>query len=182
MSKYAQLVIGPAGSGKSTYCSTIVKHCETVGRIVHVINLDPAAEEFDYPVSVDVKDLICLEDVMEEFEYGPNGGLVYCMEYLLQNLDWLDEALGDYNDDYIIFDCPGQIELYSHIPLMRHLVDHIQQLYLLEKVIIIFFRGFRMCAVYLIDSVFITDTTKFISGTLTCLSAMIQLYLIKFLL
>jgi hypothetical protein len=52
MPKYAQLVIGPAGSGKSTYCSSIFKHCDTVGRTVHVVNLDPAAEHFDYPVAI----------------------------------------------------------------------------------------------------------------------------------
>ena len=27
--------------------------------------------------------------------------------YLLQNMDWLDEELGDYDSDYIIIDCPG---------------------------------------------------------------------------
>lgn len=28
--------------------------------------------------------------------------------YLIQNLDWLEEKLGDYDDDYILFDCPGE--------------------------------------------------------------------------
>jgi len=28
----------------------------------------------------DIRDLITLDDVMEELDYGPNGGLVYCME------------------------------------------------------------------------------------------------------
>ncbi len=93
---------------------------------------------------------------MEEMEYGPNGGLVFCMEYLLQNIDWLLDQLGDFSDDYLIFDCPGQIELYSHVPLMRSLVDQIQQ------------AGFRLCAVYLIDAMFISDTPKFIAGALTC--------------
>jgi len=69
--RYAQLVIGPAGSGKvifheantiklwfgnvnfqSTYCSTIVRHCETLKRFVQVVNLDPAAEKFDYPCEI----------------------------------------------------------------------------------------------------------------------------------
>lgn len=62
---------------------------------------------------------------MEADNYGPNGGLVYCMEYLcslhilssflfldfqthlVQNLDWLRDELGDYQDDYLIVDCPG---------------------------------------------------------------------------
>lgn len=34
---------------------------------------DPAAENFNYPVSFDVRDLITLEDVMEELKLGPNG-------------------------------------------------------------------------------------------------------------
>ena len=49
--------------------------------------------------------------------YRPNGGLIYCMEFLIANLQAFDDALGHYEDDYIIFDCPGQIELYTHIPV-----------------------------------------------------------------
>jgi hypothetical protein len=29
---------------------------------------------------IDIRDLITLEDVMEELDYGPNGGLIYCLE------------------------------------------------------------------------------------------------------
>ena len=48
------------------------------------MNLDPAAEEMLYEPSVDIRELISLEDVMEELELGPNGGLIYCMEYGLE--------------------------------------------------------------------------------------------------
>lgn len=165
--RYAQLVMGPAGSGKSTYCSTISKHCETIGRVVQVVNLDPAAEHFDYPVSVDVRELVGLEDVMEaeDLKLGPNGGLVFCMEYLAQNFDWLEEQLGSTDDDYVIFDCPGQIELYTHIPVMRQLVETLQQW------------DFRICGVFLIDSQFLIDCSKFFSGVLCALAAMVQLEL-----
>jgi len=44
---------------------------------------------------------------MQELEYGPNGGLVFCMEYLVEHLEWLAEQVGDYADDYLIIDCPG---------------------------------------------------------------------------
>lgn len=37
--------------------------------------------------------------MMEEFGYGPNGGLVYCMEYLFQNSDWLKNELENFSDD-----------------------------------------------------------------------------------
>lgn len=31
---------------------------------------------------------------MEELDYGPNGGLIYCMEYLISQAEWLEEQLG----------------------------------------------------------------------------------------
>jgi GPN-loop GTPase len=165
MPKYAQLVIGPAGSGKSTYVDTIRRHCEAVKRVVHCVNLDPAAEHFSYPVSIDIRDLISLEDVAEELEYGPNGGLVFCLEYLCQNMNWLQEQLGDYEDDYLIIDCPGQVELYTHLPIMQSITKQFN------------IWNYKMCSVYLIDSLMIHDTTRFFSGVLMCLSAMIQLEL-----
>ena len=47
---------------------------------------------------------------MEEQGLGPNGGLVYCMEYLEQNLDWLFEKLEALEGvRYFLFDFPGQV-------------------------------------------------------------------------
>jgi GTPase SAR1 family protein len=80
--RYAVLVTGPAGAGKSTFCSALITHAQTLGRSVHLFNLDPAAERFDYEPTIDIRDLINLEDVMEELEFGPNGGLMYCFEYV----------------------------------------------------------------------------------------------------
>ncbi|PPD68259.1 hypothetical protein GOBAR_DD34862 [Gossypium barbadense] len=152
---YAQLVIGPAGSGKSTYCSSLYQHCETLGRSIHIVNLDPAAENFDYPVAMDIRELISLDDVMEELGLGPNGGLIYCMEHLEDNLDdWLNEELDNYlDDDYLVFDCP----------VLRNFVEHLKR------------KNFNVCAVYLLDSQFITDVTKYVSGCMASLSAMVQL-------
>lgn len=165
MVRYAQLVMGPAGSGKSTYCSTIVQHCEAIKRTVHVVNLDPAAEHFDYPLIADIRDLIHLDDAMEDesLKFGPNGGLVFCMEYFAQNFDWLEEQLEELEDDYILFDCPGQIELYTHIPVMKYLVEKLQHW------------NFRVCGVFLIDAQFLIDASKFVSGVMCALSAMVNL-------
>ena len=73
MGRYVQLVMGPAGVGKSSYCKTMQDHCAASGRRLHVANLDPAAETYEYNAAFDVKDLINLEDAMEEFGLGPNG-------------------------------------------------------------------------------------------------------------
>ncbi|XP_030625057.1 GPN-loop GTPase 3 isoform X2 [Chanos chanos] len=170
MPRYAQLVMGPAGSGKvshstSTYCSTMVQHAEAMNRSVQVFNLDPAAEHFDYPVMADIRELIQVDDVMEDdsLRFGPNGGLVFCMEYFASNFDWLEECLGHVEDDYILFDCPGQIELYTHLPVMKQLVEQLQQW------------EFRVCGVFLVDSQFMVETFKFISGVMAALSAMVSL-------
>ncbi|CAL8276500.1 unnamed protein product [Merluccius merluccius] len=165
MPRYAQLVMGPAGSGKSTYCATLVQHAEAINRSVQVVNLDPAAEHFSYPVMADIRELIQVADVMEDesLRFGPNGGLVFCMEYLANNLDWLEENLGHVEDDYILFDCPGQIELYTHLPVMKQLVEQLQQW------------EFRVCGVFLVDSQFMVETFKFISGVMAALSAMVSL-------
>lgn len=133
---------------------------------VHVVNMDPAAEHFEYPVAIDIRDLISLSDVIEELNYGPNGGLVYCMEYLMDNFSWLADQINDYGDDYLIFDLPGQIELYTHLPVMQKFVHFLQTQC-----------SYTLCAIYLLDSLFITDSSRFISGTMMCLSAMVQLEL-----
>ena len=34
-----------------------------------------------YCMLTDIRELVSLDDVMEELGLGPNGGLLYCMEY-----------------------------------------------------------------------------------------------------
>ena len=163
MGKHCQVVMGPAGVGKSTYCHTMQQFCNTKGRTVHVVNLDPAADAFAYTCSADIRDLITLEDVMEEKDLGPNGGLVFCMEYFLENMEWISEMLGDYSDDYIIFDLPGQIELFTHVGVMPRFCQFLQQ------------ESYQVAAVYLMDCTVCYDLSKFISGCLASLSCMINL-------
>uniref|UniRef100_A0A0A9WS43 GPN-loop GTPase 3 n=1 Tax=Lygus hesperus TaxID=30085 RepID=A0A0A9WS43_LYGHE len=165
--RYGQLVIGPAGSGKSTYCSAVVQHAAESNKLIEVINLDPAAEYFDYEPLADVRELIHLDDAMEDedLRFGPNGGLIFCMEYLMENSEWLKDKLGEDDDDYILFDCPGQIELYTHMSTIKQLVELLQNW------------NFNICAVFLVDVQFMVDGAKFLSGTMAALSVMVNLEL-----
>lgn len=64
---------------------------------------------------------------MSEVQLGPNGALLYTMSYLSENLEWFSDQLDDFGDeDYLILDCPGQIELYTHIPIMKTLIHELQ--------------------------------------------------------
>lgn len=61
--RYAILVCGPAGAGKSTFCTALQTHMQTVKRNAHLFNLDPAADpgSFEYEPAIDIRDLIRYE-------------------------------------------------------------------------------------------------------------------------
>ena len=65
---------------QTTFCAALIQHLKNNRRSCFYVNLDPAADVFAYEPDVDIKDLISLEDVMEEMGLGPNGGLIYCFE------------------------------------------------------------------------------------------------------
>ena len=66
------------------------------------------------------------------------------------------------DDDYYLFDCPGQIELYTHMKVMRRFVDILQTW------------NFRLCGVFLVDSHFMVDGATFLSGTMAALSGKLK--------
>ncbi|KAK5990561.1 GPN-loop GTPase 3 [Cladobotryum mycophilum] len=167
MSKFGAMVMGPAGAGKSTFCAALITHLQLNRRSAFYINLDPAAETFEHQPDLDIKELISLHDAMEEVGLGPNGGLIYCFEFLMENLDWLTEALDSLTEEYlIIIDMPGQIELYTHIPILPTLVKFLTQSGALD---------IRLAAVYLLEATFVVDRAKFFAGTLSAMSAMLML-------
>ena len=131
-----------------------------------VVNMDPAAEVFKYRCDFDIRELISLDDVQELMNFGPNGGLVYCMEYLIEHIEEFMEEMAKFGDEsFFLFDCPGQIELYSHLDVMTRLSKAITN------------SGFNLCSVYCADGTFVTEPSKYLSACLTSVSAMSQLSL-----
>lgn len=111
-----------------------------------MVNLDPANDRLPYPCEINITDLVSVEKAVEQFGLGPNGGMIYCMEFLEKNIDWLIEKIAQKEDEaiqrqkqeseeapndfqsfpkglYWIFDCPGQIELYTHHRSVANIID-----------------------------------------------------------
>ncbi len=106
-------VTGPAGTGKSTFCNSLNSWLQNQQFESAIVNLDPGAEYSPYTPDIDVKDIISLESVMREYSLGPNGAQVVAADLILDHVDELNNQLADLDDHYIIFDTPGQVELFS---------------------------------------------------------------------
>lgn len=106
-------------------------------------------------------------DVMTNQRLGPNGALLYCMEHLNKNFDWLSQKIKAFDpESYFVFDCPGQVELFICHNFFKDIVRKIER----EN-------HFRLAAVHLADSFYLNDPAKFISVLILSLQAMLQLEL-----
>ena len=145
---FGEIVIGPPGSGKSTYAYGKHQLLTALSRPISVVNLDPANDRTSYKAAVDVRDLVTLDEIMKDDELGPNGGVLYALEELEHNFEWLEGKLKELDgghfllygyirkrknadkciDDYIIFDCPGQAELFTHHASLRNIFFRLEKL------------------------------------------------------
>ncbi|TEY85766.1 hypothetical protein BOTCAL_0012g00210 [Botryotinia calthae] len=160
---FAQLVLGSPGAGKSTYCNGMQQFMSAIGRKCSIVNLDPANDHTSYPCAIDVRNFIKLEDIMEEDSLGPNGGVLYALEELENNIEWLEEGLAELGEDYVLFDCPGQVELYTHHSSLRNIFFKLQKL------------GYRLVVLHLSDSYCLTLPSLYISNLILSLRAMLQM-------
>ncbi|CAN0520363.1 unnamed protein product, partial [Ectocarpus sp. 12 AP-2014] len=167
MVRFGQVVVGPPGSGKTTYCLGMCQYMKAIGRDTAVINLDPAnhGEGLPYAAAVDIQELVSVEGVMEEFNLGPNGAMLYCLEYLEKNVDWLMEKLDGLTQKHLIFDFPGQVELFTHCFCVQNLVQRLQK------------DDVRLAAVHLVDAYHCGNPSLFISAALLSLMVMLRLEL-----
>lgn len=167
---YGQVVIGPPGAGKSTYCHGMHQFLSAIGRKLCIINLDPANDTLPYPnCALDIRNFITLEEIMEELNLGPNGGLMYALESIDDSgVELLLNKIKQLKNDlyYLIFDCPGQVELFTH---------HNSLFKILNK--IIKSNDLRLCVVSLIDSIYLTSPSQYVSVLLLSLRTMLQLSL-----
>jgi len=120
-------VVGTAGAGKSTLVTAFQRWSRFLQIDVLTINLDPGAERVHYDPEFDVRDLVSLSDVMDEYDLGPNGAQILAADLVAaQALDVFDEIDG-LSGDILVIDTPGQVELFAFREASSHLVEVLGQ-------------------------------------------------------
>ncbi|MDG6905805.1 MAG: ATP/GTP-binding protein [Nitrososphaerota archaeon] len=152
---------GTAGSGKSTLCAALLPWYEERNATVASVNLDPGVQELPYEPDIDIRDMLDISTVMQNYQLGPNGALIMAADLIATRLNDIQESLDSINPDYVIFDSPGQIELFAYRDSGPYIVENIQS----EGKTVLF----------LFDSTLVATPSNFISIAL--LGASIQLRL-----
>ncbi|MFH4974494.1 hypothetical protein AB6A40_001203 [Gnathostoma spinigerum] len=109
------IVLGMAGSGKSSFVQRLNAHLRSRKNVPYIINLDPAVNQLPFPANIDVRDTVNYKEVMKEYGLGPNGAIITCLNLMCtrfdQVLDLLHKRCGQYS--YCLIDTPGQIEAFT---------------------------------------------------------------------
>ncbi|KAF6022426.1 GPN1 [Bugula neritina] len=111
----AVIVLGMAGSGKSSLMQRLTTHLYARKTQPYVINLDPACYEVTFPANIDIRDTVNYKEVMKQYNLGPNGGIMTSLN--LFSTKFVEVmALVEQNEaktEYILIDTPGQIEVFT---------------------------------------------------------------------
>ena len=107
-------IVGTAGSGKSLLTSSLEKWLVGSDLSVTVVNLDPGVDSPPYTSDVDIREYVDYGEVMRSFGLGPNGALVASLDMAISHVNDLRDEIIDTERDYVLVDCPGQMELFAY--------------------------------------------------------------------
>ena len=109
------IVIGMAGSGKTSLMQRVNAYKHAQGKPPYMINLDPAVTSTPYDANVDIRDTVDYKNVMKEYNLGPNGGILTASNLFATRFDQVINLCEKRSDelDNIFVDTPGQIEIFT---------------------------------------------------------------------
>ncbi len=111
------VLMGPAGSGKTTLTASLGKWIEeNQGYSVGYVNLDPGAEALPYNPDFDVRNWFTVEDIMVKEGLGPNGAMIRASELLAERRSELRRIIRGLKKEVVIIDTPGQSEIFIFRP------------------------------------------------------------------
>lgn len=115
--------IGSAGSGKSSLTGAFMGWMQRQGFDAITVNLDPGIENAPYVPDIDIREWIKMRDIMKEYGVGPNGAQIIAADMLAMNLDEMKEIIDSFETEYVIFDTPGQMELFVLRESGKYLIE-----------------------------------------------------------
>lgn len=109
------IVLGMAGSGKTTFVQKLSEHLFDNDMPGYLINLDPACHDMPYPANIDIRDTINYKKVMKDYELGPNGAIITSLNLFATKFNQLATLIEQRTDqhEHFILDTPGQIEVFN---------------------------------------------------------------------
>ena len=133
-------VLGTAGSGKSTFTAKFTRFLEYQREDVMAVNLDPGSLILPYAANVDVREYIKVEEIMEEYGLGPNGGLMLAHDMMAGIVEDLSNEIEDFTPDICLIDTPGQMELFAFREIGAQIAQNLTDA---EKGVIYIFDGMQ---------------------------------------
>ena len=118
-------VVGTAGAGKSSLVTSFQRWSRFLETEVIAVNLDPGAERVHYDAEFDVRELISLAEVMDEYDLGPNGAQILAADLVAAQAEEVAEQLHSISGELIVVDTPGQVELFAFREASSHLIEQL---------------------------------------------------------
>ncbi|KAG5509615.1 hypothetical protein JKF63_06320 [Porcisia hertigi] len=109
------LVVGMAGTGKTTLVHRMQHYAHSSGIRSYFINLDPAVTHTPYNVNIDIRDSVQYSEVMKKYRLGPNGAIMTSLNLFATKIHQVVSLLEKKKEtlDWIVVDTPGQIEVFT---------------------------------------------------------------------
>ncbi|KAL2193586.1 hypothetical protein P885DRAFT_44770 [Corynascus similis CBS 632.67] len=160
----AVVCIGMAGAGKTTFMQRINAHLHANKEPPYVVNLDPAVTYSPYQSNIDIRDSVNYKKVMEEYNLGPNGGIMTSLNLFTTKVDQVigllekraapdPENPGRKPVKHILVDTPGQIEAFVWSASGSILLDSLAS-------------SFPTVLAYIVDTPRASSTSTFMSNML----------------
>ena len=105
--------VGTAGSGKSTLVKSYRDWLGNNGIDCMTINLDPGVDMLPYDADIDIREWVALDEVMGEYNLGPNGAQIVAADLMAVNIRKITDLLDGVRTEYVLVDTPGQLELFA---------------------------------------------------------------------